>query len=110
MYEFAILLLGGLVTAKAVDFLRGLAKEMHGSGVLLLTGLVGVGVAFLMDFSIFTGWGVAVRADWVGTLLTGLFMGGLAGAWHHSLGMMREWAHRYHGEATEIEARLHRAA
>jgi hypothetical protein len=110
VYEFAILAFGGLITAKTVDLLRHLTKEMQKAGVLFLSAAAGVGYAFLLDFSLFAHWGVGVRADWIGTLATGLFMGGLAGAWHEGLGVMREWAHRYHGEATEIEARMHRAA
>lgn len=110
VYEFAILVLGGLVVAKTVDFLRNPLKDVSKAAVVLLAMAVGVGYAYLFDYSIFAAWGVDVRAAWIGTLATGLFMGGLAGAWHQVLGMAREWAHRYHGEATEIEARLGRAA
>ena len=110
MYEFGIVLLGGLITAKTVDVLRHLGKDVSKAGVVFLSALCGVGYAYLFDYSLFAGWGIAVRADWIGTLATGLFMGGLAGAWHQALGLMREFAHRYHGEATEIETRVKRAA
>lgn len=110
MYELAVMLFGGLVTAKTVDFVRHLVKDMNKAMVLFLSGLVGVGYAFLLDYSVFAGWGIAVRTEWLGTIGTGLFLAGLAGGWHEFLGVLREWAHRYHGEATEIEARLHRAA
>lgn len=110
MYELGIIVFGGLVTAKTVDFVRHLVKDLNKAMVLFLAALVGVGYAYLFDFSVFAEWAIGVRADWIGTLATGLFMGGLAGGWHEALGVMREWAHRYHGEASEIEARLQRAA
>ena len=110
MYELGILLFGALVTAKTVDFARHLYKDMNKAMVVLVAMLMGAGYAYLFDFSLFAGWGVGVRTDWMGTLATGLFMGGLAGGWHEVLGVMREWAHRYHGEATEIEQRIKRAA
>lgn len=109
MYEFAILALGGLVVAKSVDILRGL-RSFNATAVTFVSMVVGVAYAFGFDFSLFAAWDVGVREAWMGTVATGLFMGGMAGAWHHTLGVMREWAHRSHGEASEIEARLHRAA
>lgn len=110
MHEFAILLFGGLITAKSVDFVRHLVRDMHKGVVLLVSGLIGVGYAFLASYSLYAAWGVSVRSSWVGTTMTGLFMAGIAGGWHELLEVMREWAHRYHGEATEIESRLQRAA
>lgn len=111
MYEFAILALGGLIVAKSVDLLGHLGLEgMHKAAKLFVSAVVGFAYAYLFDYSVFAAWDVAVRSEFVGTLGTGLFMAGLAGVWHEALVLMREWAHRYHGEATEIEARMHRAA
>jgi hypothetical protein len=109
MYEFAILVLAGLATAKTVDLLRSFAKDLPKSGVLLATMAVGVAYAYLLGFSVFAGWGVDVRSGTIGTVGTGLFMAGLAGAWHQSLAMLREHAHRSHGEASAIEARVRAA-
>src|SRR5690242_19084533 len=109
MYELGILVLGGLVTAKTVDLCRHALKDVNKAMVLFASAAVGVAYAFLMNYSLFSGWHIGVRADWIGIAMSGLFMAGVAGAWHEMLGMMREWAHRYHGEATEIEARLKRA-
>ena len=80
MYDLGILLFGGLITAKTADFLRHLTKELHSAGHLLLSALVGVGYAYLFNFSVFAGWKVPVRAEWIGIVATGLFMGALAGA------------------------------
>jgi hypothetical protein len=110
MYEFVILALGGLVAAKSVDLVRHLAKEVERLGVLLLWFAAGVGFAYLVDFSIFSAWGVGARSSAIGTLVTGLMVGAFAAVWHEVLGLVREFTHRYQGEASEIEARLHRAA
>lgn len=111
MYEFAILALGGLLVAKTVDFLGHLApKDVHRSAKLLVAAVAGVAYAYFFDYSLFAAWDTTVRSDWIGTVATGLFMAGVASVWHELLGLMRERAHRYHGEASEIEARIHRAA
>lgn len=111
MYEFAIMLFGGLLVMKTVDLFRGLTKELdRKGGMVFFAALVGVGYAYLFDFSLFAAWNASVRADWIGTLATGLFLGALAGSWHTVLNWVHEWAHRYHSEASETEARLHRAA
>lgn len=110
MYEFGVLMLGALLTAKTVDFVGHVYKDLSAAGKLVLAAVAGTAYAYLFDFSLFAGWGVSVSSDTVGTVGTGLFMMGLAGFWHELLGLMREWAHRYHGEASEIEARIRRAA
>lgn len=110
MYEFAILLFSGLALCKAVDVWRHYAKGLDAGMHMLATLGLGVGLAYLLDYSMFAAWGVSVRSEHVGNIVTGFVMAGFAGAWHQALGLMREWAHRYHGEASEIEARLRRAA
>ncbi len=110
MYEFAVLLLAGLVTAKLVDLVRHATKDVPKAGSLLIAAAVGIGLAYLLDFSIFAAWGVGVRAETIGVIVTGLVLAGVAGVWHEAIELMRERAHRYHGEATEIEARLRSAA
>lgn len=110
MYEFAILVFGGLLVAKSVDLVRHMAKEVERLGVLILWFGAGVGFAYLVDYSIFSAWGVAARSGTIGTLVTGLMVGAFAAVWHEVLGLLHEFTHRYQGEASEIEARLHRAA
>ena len=111
MYEFAILLLGGALVLKTVDFLAGLSPKEMGRGMaVLVSAIIGIVYAYLFDYSVFAAWDIDVRSATIGVLATGLFMSALADVWREMLALFHEWAHRYQGEASEIEARLGRAA
>ena len=50
---------------------------------------MGIGAAYWMNYSMFTGWHIAVRNDTVGHLLTGFAFAGTTSVWrglHHWLG------------------------
>ncbi|HVE92735.1 MAG TPA: hypothetical protein VNE62_10640 [Actinomycetota bacterium] len=95
MYEFTILLLGGLLTLKTVDLLDHLTpKSMHAAAAVVVSALIGIGYAFLFDFSVFAAWDIGVRSEVVGTIATGLFMSALASVWPAMLGAVSGWIHR----------------
>ncbi|HEX2700085.1 MAG TPA: hypothetical protein VHM89_07770 [Acidimicrobiales bacterium] len=80
MYTFAVILLLGLALFKIVDAFEDLAPaiaKLHG---LLTLGIAVIG-AFAIDFSLFDGWGVALREDWMGTFLTGATVAGATSVW-----------------------------
>lgn len=80
MYTFAVTLLLGLALFKLVDVLEDLAPDttkLHG---LVTLGLAVAG-AFAIDYSLFEGWNVALREDWMGTLLTGVTIAGATSVW-----------------------------
>lgn len=85
MYEFAVVTLFGLVALKVtgllVDLVPGLDRVRT-----LLTFTLAVIVAVALDYSIFRGFGIAVREAWMGTVGTGLVIGSLASAWSSLLG------------------------
>ena len=60
-------------------------------------------MAFLADFSLFTLWGVGVRYEWVGTLLTGVALAGIGQVWHVLLGLFAGLLRKYNDEAETIE-------
>lgn len=109
MYVFATVALLGLLVAKLVDLVRAF-YELPRNGRLLLAFLAGVGIAWAADYSVFAGWGIGFRSAWMGTVGTGLALGGLAAVWHEVLDMMSSYARRVHDQATEIETRIPRAA
>jgi hypothetical protein len=80
MYEFAVVLLLGLATLKVVDLLADLVPGF-GQIRTLLTFLVAIGAVVALDYSVFTGFDIAVRESWIGTLVTGLIVGSLTSAW-----------------------------
>ena len=51
MYELGMLALFGLATAKCVDFVRPLYKDMKPAFTLALCAVLGVVFSYLFDFS-----------------------------------------------------------
>ena len=106
MYQFAILLFGGLAV-----WLVGKVLAQHGpdmaraTGAVLMAGL-GVAYAYLVDYSVFSGWGVDVRNDAIGHVITGFIVAGVAMLWEEALDFMHSWAAN-HGEGKKS---LRRAA
>ncbi|MFN2504574.1 MAG: hypothetical protein ABR540_10170 [Acidimicrobiales bacterium] len=87
MYEFAVLALLGLATLKVVDLVTELAPGIVRVRTLATFVLALVAIVAL-DHSMFSSFGVTVREAWVGTVLTGLVVGSLAGAWQAVLGYL----------------------
>lgn len=111
MYHFAIVAMLGLATYKVTGVILGLIGRdvsSHMKGILTL-GL-GVGGAVLLDYSVFAGWGVSFRENWMGSVFTGLVVGSMAYVWHNALGLVEAYGRRNRDEAREIENRSPRAA
>ena len=85
MYEFAVVALLGLAALKVVDLLTELVPGIAGVRTLA-TFVLAVVAVLAIDHSVFSGFGITVRDEWVGTLLTGLIVGALASAWDTVLG------------------------
>jgi hypothetical protein len=110
VYEFAIVALLGLAVYKTVDFLTGLTK-MDEPAIRTFTTLgLGVVATWILDYSVFAAWGVNIREAWMGSVFTGLIVGGLAYVWHEALGVLEGYGRRQRDEAIEIENRMPRAA
>ncbi|MGH2751591.1 MAG: hypothetical protein ACRDK3_12070 [Actinomycetota bacterium] len=72
MYEFAIVVLLGIGSFKLVDMV---GEYLNLSKITtLFTIVVGVFVAWALDFSLFAQWDVAVRSDLVAYIGTGLMI------------------------------------
>jgi hypothetical protein len=88
MYAFAVVILLGLALFKVVDLLEDLVPALtrfHS----LVTGVLAVAGAFLLDYSVVEKWGTAFREDWMGTAITGLMVFGTTSIWRavfHYLG------------------------
>lgn len=96
MYTFAVTLLLGLALFKIVDAVEDLAPgttKLHGF-VTLLVGVVG---AFAIDYSLFEGWNVALRENWMGTFLTGVTIAGATSVWRAAF----HWLGTSEGEEPE---------
>ena len=87
MYHFAIVALLALATLKLVDYLddafSGLDRFKG-----LLTFAAAIGGVYFIDYSMFDGWGVAVRDDMSGKLATGFIVAGMTVPWRAVFGYL----------------------
>lgn len=97
MYTFAVILLLGLALFKIVDVIEDLVPgtaRLHG---LFTLGLAVLG-AFAIDYSVFDGFGVALRESWMGTFLTGVTIAGTTSVWRAAF----HWLGSSEGEEPEV--------
>ena len=87
MYEFGITMLLGLALVTVVN----LASE-HLPSIdrfrSAVTVLLAVGGAYMLDFSLFAGFGVELREAWMGPVMTGLIIAGSTTVWQAVLGWL----------------------
>jgi hypothetical protein len=87
MYDFAIVALLALATLKLVDFLSDAVPQLRNMRSLL-TFVLAVGGAVLLDYSVFRGFGIEIRNDTVGTWITGLVVAGMTVPWRALFGYL----------------------
>ena len=87
MYEFAVVTLLGLVVLKVTDLLVDNAPGLDRIRTVL-TFVLAIVFAVALDFSMFDGYGIAVREAWMGVVGTGLVIGSLSSAWSALLGWL----------------------
>ena len=109
MHELATLLLLGLAVCTVANLIRQFGDTSRGLRIFLNLAL-GVLVTWATNYSAFSGWSISFRSLWMGPVVTGLSIGGIAALWHEVLGLMGSYARRSYDEATEIESRIPRAA
>ena len=85
MYEFAVVTLLGLVVLKVADLLVDNAPGLDRIRTLLTFALA-LAFTVALDFSLFEGYGIAVRETWMGVVGTGLVIGSLSSVWSALLG------------------------
>ena len=87
MYHFAIVALLALATVKIVDFLAGnlpMVERLRS----LLTFVLGIGAVWVLDYSLFDGFGVDVRNHDTGVWITGFMVAGLTVPWRALFGYL----------------------
>lgn len=102
MYHFVVIALLGLALFKLVDLLEEAAPTVTRWHAVLTIGL-GIVAAFAIDYSVFDGYGVAFREDWMGTFATGLVIGGMTSVWRAAF----HWLGSSEGDAPEARHPQH---
>lgn len=70
-----------------------------------LAGLFGVGLAWLANLNMWTGWGIGhLRYAWVGVTLTGAALAGTALLVHNLLAFFAGLNRKYNDQAEQIES------
>jgi hypothetical protein len=89
MYTFAVVALLALATVKLVDFVVDYAN-LKDAALLraLLTFAGGIGAVWLLDFSVFDEWAMAVRSHGMGVWVTGFMVAGFTVAWRAVFGYL----------------------
>src|SRR5205085_4955478 len=80
MYHCAVVALFGLAILKLADLVVELVPSL-GKTRTLLTFAMAIAATVAIDYSMFVGFGVQLREQWMGTWATGAVIGSLAGAW-----------------------------
>lgn len=93
MHEFALLGFGGLVVWLAGKIVYQYGREMGRASAYVLMAALGVGYAYLVDFSLFAEWGTGVRSDAIGHIVTGFMTAGFAMLWDEAIEFARAYGH-----------------
>ncbi len=96
MYHFAIVAMLALASVKLVDFLTDNLELLHRFRGLL-TFVVAIGGVWFLDYSLFDGFGVAVRDRDMGMWITGFMVAGMTVPWRAMFGWLT------HDHATKDE-------
>ncbi|MFI7317032.1 hypothetical protein [Streptomyces venezuelae] len=88
-----------LVAAKVVHRYLSVAQEFWALALVAL----GMGAAWLADFNLFEAWGLAVRNDTIGIILTGFLIAGASYFWREVLYFFAGVARKFTDEAKTIE-------
>jgi hypothetical protein len=91
VYEFATVALLGLFVGQLVDLI-GRLRPISLTARTVLAILVGLGITWATDYSVFAGWGIRLRELWMGPVATGLVIAGLAAVWNQVLGFLGAYA------------------
>ena len=97
MYDFAIVILLGLALFKVVDLVEDLVPQLTRFH-MLITLVVAVAGAVVLDYSVFSRWGVDFRTSDMGTWMTGLVIAGTTSVWRAAF----HWLGSSEGEEPEV--------
>jgi hypothetical protein len=103
MHFFAVFLfLSFGVVALTLLGERGYGRLREGRP--FVAGAWGVGLAWLANFNMWTGWNIGhLRYDWVGVTLTGLALGGAAVVTHSLVSFFSGLQRKFNDQAEQIE-------
>lgn len=106
MYTFglmALLGLGVLAASGVAGRYLSMVKEFYAFVLLAL----GVGASWLINFNMFSAWGMPVRNSEIAVTLTGIMIAGTAWFWHEVLGLFAGLSRKFTDQAVTMEKTEH---
>jgi len=107
MYAFGIAVLLGL---GVMCITRWVERPLQRSRERLPVSLypmvevgLGIGLAWAVNFNLWTLWGITMRADWIAVTLTGVAIGGIAQFFTEVLALFSGFGRKLNDEAETIE-------
>lgn len=89
MYTFAVVALLSLAVLKVADVLvEYTGRRDRGAMRSLLTFALAIGGVWIMDFDLFSGWGMSLRNDDIAVWMTGFMVAGFTVAWRAMFGYL----------------------
>ena len=106
MYAFGIMALLGLAVL-AVSAIAGRYVSVAAELWAFVLVALGVGAAWLVNFNLFSAWGIATRDSAIGVTLTGLIIAGSAYFWREILAFFAGLSRKFTDEAETLEKAEH---
>ena len=97
MHDFAFVILMGLALFKVVDLVEEFVPQLTKFHLLLTVVLALVG-AYVLDYSVFSNWGIDLRDADLGVFATGLMIAGTTSIWRAAF----HWFGTSEGEEPEV--------
>lgn len=111
MYAFVILVGLCLALGTAMGILDELVPVKTPKALSRTVGaLIAVGLAWALDYSVFTAFGQPLRESWMHPVATGVVLLGVADVVREVVGYLAGLSRKAQDEAAEIEHRIPRAA
>ena len=111
MYAFVILVGLCLALGTAMGILDELVPVKTPKAFTRTVGaLLAIGLAYALDYSVFTAFGQGLREAWMHHVATGLVLIGVADVVREVVGYVSGLSRKTQDEAAEIERRIPRAA
>lgn len=102
MHVFGVFMLFGLGVMALGMFAESILNIAQELRAVVLVG-IGIGLAWAVNFNLWSLWHFPARAGWLGVTLTGLMIGGAAYFWTVVLGFFSGLLRKFHDEAAALE-------
>lgn len=106
MYAFGMIALLGLAVLGVSEIASRYLSVAAEIWAFILVAL-GVGAAWLINFNLFSAWGIPVRNSEIAVTITGIMVAGVGYFWREILGLFRGLSRKLTDQAASLEKTEH---